>query len=208
VENPARRLTTRETVLLITDAADGSVEGRTVMQKLAYFSGLGLGLGTRLGHRPHFYGPYSSKVEDALSLASVAGDLQETVERMPDWSGTGPDVAKYSYALTDQGRAKAQSLRAEHPDEWKRIATAVSAIREVVPDLNQKTLSSAAKTYLILSETEDDVSEEQIPDLAGRLGWKLTAAEVRRTVDVLKQLGLVTIEGDQPTPPAQASAAA
>jgi uncharacterized protein YwgA len=192
---------------LITDAANGSVEGRTVMQKLAYFSGLGLGLGTRLGHRPHFYGPYSSKVEDALSLASVAGDLQETVERMPDWSGTGPDVVKYSYSLTDQGHAKAEALKAEHLEEWQRIATSVSAIRRVVPDLNQKTLSSAAKTYLILSESDEDVAEEQIPDLARRLGWNLTPAEVRRTVEVLKQLGLVAIAEEESAPPAPTEAA-
>lgn len=83
MERVARPLTTRDTVLLITHAAGDTVGGRTIMQKLAYFSGLGLNTG--LGHRPHYYGPYSSKVEDAVSNAVIAGELHETVERMPHW---------------------------------------------------------------------------------------------------------------------------
>lgn len=42
MERAARPLTTRDTVLLITHAAGDQVAGRTVMQKLAYFTGLGL----------------------------------------------------------------------------------------------------------------------------------------------------------------------
>jgi len=198
VENPARRLTTRETVLLIVAAAGERVEGRTVMQKLAYFSGLGLG--TVLGHRAHFYGPYSARVEDGLVLAAVGGDLKETVERMPDWTGSGSDYVKYTYDLTEQGREKVAALRDEHPEESGRIDTAVRAIRNVIPDLNQKTLSSAAKTYLILAESEGDVSEDRIPELATKLGWKLSQADANQTVEILRQLGLVAVAGEEPEP--------
>lgn len=93
MDGTARPLTTRDTILLITHAAGDQVAGRTVMQKLAYFAGLGLNTG--LGHRAHFYGPYSSRVEHAVSNAVIAGQLHETVERMPHWRG-GPDVLKYT----------------------------------------------------------------------------------------------------------------
>jgi uncharacterized protein YwgA len=161
-------LTTRDTVLLIVRAAGDSVQGRTVMQKLSYFSGLELSASP--GHRAHYYGPYSSRVEDALNLAVVAGDLHELVERYPDWYGSGPDTLKYTYQLTDAGKAKALELAEEHAAEWERIEHAVAAIRTVIPDLNQKTLSSAAKTYLIVSESDETVQEDHIPQLAEKLG--------------------------------------
>jgi len=188
MEHAERPITTRETVLLIADAVGDPVPGRTVMQKLAYFASIGLG--TTLGHRAYYYGPYSSKIEDALSVASVAGELHETVERLPDWSG-GPDILKYTYALTDDGRRKAEQVIAEAPGQWDRISYAVHSIRATVPDFNQKMLSSAAKTYLIISDSPEETSEEDIPELASRLGWTLTAEQVTQTVDLLQRLGLV-----------------
>ncbi len=189
--NQARDLTTRDTVLLIAAALGGTADGRTVVQKLAYF--VGLALSASLGHRPHYYGPYSSRVEDALNLAVVAGELDEQVQRFPDWYG-GPDVRRYTYRLTDDGRNKVDALKGAHPDEWQRIQEAVAAIKRVVPDLEQKTLSSAAKTYLIVSESEETVSEDEIPDLARHLGWTLNKAQVRKTVEILEELGLLEVE--------------
>jgi uncharacterized protein YwgA len=59
VEAAERGLTTRDTVLLIADAVGDPVRGRTILQKLAYFSSIDLG--SALGHRAYYYGPYSSK---------------------------------------------------------------------------------------------------------------------------------------------------
>jgi uncharacterized protein YwgA len=194
VERAAKPLSTRDTVLLISHAVGDEVGGRTLMQKLAYFSGLELGVA--LGHRPHYYGPYSAKVEDALNNAVIAGELHETVDRIPDWSG-GPDVLKYTYTLQPDGLQRAQRVIGEHPEEWERILSAVTKIKEVLPDLNQKTLSSAAKTYLIVDETEGGVSEDEIPALARRLGWKLSRAEVTKTVEILNKLNLLEDGHDQ-----------
>jgi uncharacterized protein YwgA len=188
VERAARPLTTRDTVLLISHAAGDRVVGRTVMQKLAYFSGLFLG--TALGHHAHYYGPYSSKVEDALNNAVIAGELREIAERMPDWSG-GPDLRKYTYDLQPSGRDRVERLVRTHPKEWQRILTAVGAVRTVLPDLDQKTLSSAAKTFLIISESEEGVEEDDIPALARQLGWELSPAQVRTTIRLLDHLGLL-----------------
>jgi uncharacterized protein YwgA len=175
-------------VLLIADAAGGTVGGRTVMQKLAYFSSISLG--STLGHRAYYYGPYSSKVDDALSVASIAGELHETADRMSDWNG-GPDIVRYTYALTDSGRARISQIKEQAPEHWGCIAAAVAAVRRAIPDLNQKMLSSAAKTYLIISDSDDEIDESDIPDLAARLGWELSDEQVATTVSILQQLGLV-----------------
>lgn len=192
MESTERGLTTRDTVLLIADAVGGTVPGRTVMQKLAYFSGIGLG--STLGHRAYYYGPYSSKVEDALSVASVAGELHETADRMSDWSG-GPDIVRYTYTLTEEGGRRVAALKERSPRQWDTIASAVAAVKSAIPDLNQKMLSSAAKTYLIISDSEGTIEESDIPALAAQLGWELTADQVEKTVSILQQLGLVEDTG-------------
>src|SRR6266516_2894920 len=114
------------------------------MQKLAYFTGLHLNTG--LGHRPHYFGPYSSKVEDAVTNAVIAGELHETVERLPDWRG-GPDALKYTYDLTGAGKVRVDRLIEHNSDEWDRVRDSVHAVQAVLPGLDQKTLSAAAKTY-------------------------------------------------------------
>jgi uncharacterized protein YwgA len=163
------------------------------MQKLAYFTSLGLNIG--LGHRAHFFGPYSSKVEDAVSNAVIAGEIHETVERMPHWSG-GPDVLKYTYELTENGRTRVERLVKQHRQEWNSVRESVDAIQTVLPNLDQKTLSSAAKTYLIISESEEGVDEAEIPALAKRLGWDLNGDQVRDTVMLLERLNLLVDAGD------------
>lgn len=192
MESTERGLTTRDMVLLIADAVGGTVAGRTVMQKLAYFSSINLG--SALGHRAYYYGPYSSKVDDALSVASIAGELRETADRMSDWSG-GPDIVRYTYELTETGRARLAQIKERSREHSDSITATVCAVRTAIPDLNQKMLSSAAKTYLIISDSEDDIDEGDIPGLAARLGWDLTDEQVEKTVSILQQLGLVEDTG-------------
>jgi uncharacterized protein YwgA len=194
VDRAARPLTTRDTVLLITHAAGDQVAGRTIMQKLAYFTGLGLQ--ARLGHRPHYFGPYSSKVEDAVANAVIAGELRETAERLPDWHG-GPDVLKYTYDLAAPGKERVDRLIENNAPAWDRVRDSVQAVKAVLPTLDQKTLSAAAKTYLIISESDEGVDEAEIPKLAKRLGWELSARQASDTVTLLERLELVdTGEGD------------
>jgi uncharacterized protein YwgA len=191
VGSTPRPVTTRDTVLLIVHAAGDIVAGRTVMQKLAYFAGLGRP--APLGHKPHYYGPYSSQVEDAVGNAVIAGELRETVERMPGW-GRGPDVLKYTYELEAAGKTRVDRLIEDHHEEWDTVRDAVNAIKQVVPTLDQKTLSTAAKTHLIVIESagEDGVVPlNDIPELAKSLGWDISPEQVETTVELLGQLGLV-----------------
>lgn len=165
------------------------------MQKLAYFTALGLNVS--LGHRPHFYGPFSVKVEDAVANAVIAGELHETVERIPHWRG-GPDLRKYTYDLTELGKQRVDDLIEHNASEWDHVRDPVHAIKDVLPTLDQTTLSSAAKTFLIISESDTGVAVSKIPSLAKRLGWDLEPHQVKNTMSLLKQLGLVAGPGKKP----------
>jgi hypothetical protein len=185
-----KRLKDRELVLLIADAAGGKLEGRTIAQKLAYFGGVILDQTT--GHTPYYFGPFSYDVERALNLASLSGEFQETIERIPDWHG-GPDANKHTYALTKDGRKEVEAIRESHPEESATIDRAVQAIADAVPGFHQKTLSAAAKIHLIVSEQDDPVPLSDIRQLARELGWHLSTNEIKKTIQVLKRLELVEV---------------
>jgi hypothetical protein len=115
---------------------------------------------------------------------------------MSDWSG-GPDIVRYTYELTDQGRERVARLKDQSPAQWDRIASSVAAVKGAIPDLNQKLLSSVAKTYLMINDSDEDIDESDIPKLAALLGWELTADQVAKTVSVLQELGLVEDASDE-----------
>ena len=53
-------------VHLTLHALGGQVRGKTKLQKMVYFAGILTGAIEELGYRPHYYGPYSSEVTDAM----------------------------------------------------------------------------------------------------------------------------------------------
>ena len=81
-----KRLTDRELLLLIASAADGTLAGRTVAQKLAYFGGRKLEQPT--GHTAYYYGPYSDEITAALKDGRVLFAYQPVVgakSRVAHW---------------------------------------------------------------------------------------------------------------------------
>jgi hypothetical protein len=183
-----RDLSERDVLVLLADAAGGVIEGRTVFQKLAYFAGRRLH--RDFGHRAHYFGPFSSSVESSLKVSVLAGEFDEAIERIPDWYG-GPDALKYRCTLSDVGRKRVASLRAEFPDEASTIDEVVHVISDAVPELRQQTLSAAAKIDLIVAQQDEPVPVDELPKLARRLGWHLSRGQVKKTVDVLTRLDLI-----------------
>lgn len=198
MERTSEGLTTRDTLLLITHAAGDEVRGRTAMQKLAYFSALDLG--AAFGHRAYHYGPYSSRVEDAVENAVIAGELEQEIQRFRN-SGRRPDVVRYTYRLSEAGQRRVGQLIFDHPEAWEAIRARIEAIRSVVRNFDPKTLSIIAKTYLLVREAEEEVEVAQIPQLAARLGWKLTETQARTTVELLQKLELVEGADEEPAAP-------
>jgi uncharacterized protein YwgA len=185
-------LTIRDAALLALDAAEGKIEGRTAMQKIMYFAAVELG--EDFGHQAHYFGPYSRAVENALTTSALGEEVTETIERFPTYA-SGPDIRKYTYQLTPTGKQEVEAARAEHEDEAEKISRTVEAVRTVVPDLNQNTLSMAAKVDFIVYQENDRIPLAEIPDLAKQLGWEISEAQVRQSVELLQRLGRLTVDG-------------
>jgi uncharacterized protein len=183
-------LTPREAILLALHAADGTVEGRTAMQKIMYF--VAVALDTDFGHRAHYYGPYSRVVEYALAQSAFADEVTETMERIPSYS-SGPDLRKYTYELTAQGERAVEAISNDHPAEAERIKQTVDAVHDAVPDLDQNTLSMAAKIHFIVTQEDEPTPLIEIPTLARQLGWRISDPQVDRSVELLQRLGLLSV---------------
>jgi hypothetical protein len=182
-------LTPRDAVLLAIDAAGGTVEGRTAIQKIAYF--VAVALADDLGHRAHYYGPYSRPVEYALAQTALGEKVTETMERFPSYA-SGPDIRKYTYALTGDGVSEVAAIRATYGAQADMIKVTVDAIHKAVPDFDQNTLSMAAKIHFIVSQQDQPTKLAEIPALANQLGWRISEEQVARSVELLRGLELLT----------------
>jgi hypothetical protein len=185
VERPDDHLTVRETVLLVIDAAGGKIEGRTPIQKLCYFAGLAIN--EDLGHRAHYYGPYSREVEVAVENETFAGDLAES---MRTFNASGREGRQYTYELTDQGKKFVKEIRTGKADAAARVAPIVQKLGELVPGYRQHPLSLAAKVDLILRQ-QGALMADQIPAVAKGLGWEVNDDEVAEAVHILVGIGRV-----------------
>jgi uncharacterized protein YwgA len=183
-----KRLKDRELLLLVASAASGTLEGRTVAQKLVYFAGRKLGQST--GHTPYFYGPYSDDFDAALKRGVLAEEFSEQIERIPDWFG-GQDALKHIYELTERGKEAASTVAEEHKQEAQEVRSTIVAIAEAVPGFRQRTLSAAAKIDLIITEQERFVPLTEVRLLAQELGWQLSDHEAQEALEVLRRLDLV-----------------
>lgn len=183
-------LTPREAVLLALDAAGGTVDGRTAMQKIMYF--VSVALDSDLGHRAHYYGPYSRAVEYALTQTALAEEVTETMERIPSYT-SGPDIRKYTYELTPAGKEEVNAAKTKNGAYAALIKTTVDSVHEAVPDLDQNTLSMAAKIHFIVNQQVVQPTKLiDIPALAKQLGWRISDTQVEQSVALLRGLNLLT----------------
>src|SRR5215204_269650 len=109
----------RDLVLaVIVQCADRGEFGRTSLQKVSYLAGLRLGID--LGHRAHFFGPYSAAVEADTDALAMSGLVAESVQVL-GVNSQGWPVRQYSYRITDDGRRAYDEIAAESPDEVGRL---------------------------------------------------------------------------------------
>src|SRR5262245_25017650 len=135
-----KRLKNRELVLLVADAAGGTLDGRVKAKKAIYFCGLGLKQPT--GHSGYYYGPYREEFASALTRDVMRGELTESIERIQDWYA-GADATKHVYKLTDPGQAAVTAIKAEHEEEAEAVNNTVAVIAAEIPEFRQRTLSAA-----------------------------------------------------------------
>lgn len=167
-------------VLALLAAAD-NIPSRTMLQKLVYLS-------ADLADEPlpfsaHFYGPYSSDLQEDVEALVAGGLLTETVSRLEPWEPTPFDVVQYRYRLTDSGRAAA----ADVPGGTRAIAERVVQAARAAHAWNQASLALAAKLRH-LRRIDPSVGDDRVPALAQQFGWRMTEESARRGARLLEAL--------------------
>jgi uncharacterized protein YwgA len=167
-------------VLALLAAAD-DIPSRTMLQKLVYLS-------ADLADEPlpfsaHFYGPYSSDLQEDVEALVAGGLVTETVSRLEPWEPTPFDVVQYRYGLTDAGRDAAALVPGETRDQAERVVQAARAAHA----WNQASLSLAAKLRH-LRRIDPSLGDDQVPALAHQFGWRMTEESARRGARLLEAL--------------------
>ncbi len=136
-------------VLALIASNQGHIEGRTVLQKLSYFIGEHLHLS--LGFKPHYFGPFSSEIEDSTEILVCSGLLRELSETVPIHDPNSDfEPRKYRYDLTEKGK---QYLRNSGLEELKDFQAAKDFLNSMRGSMgfNPRVLSAVAKIHYIVS---------------------------------------------------------
>jgi len=180
----------RHVVLFAIEQIHGRPNGRTYLQKLCYF--VQRLKGWPLGFRAHYYGPYSDAVSAELSFLVSAGLVGET-RRGSGVAGVGGwEIARFDYALTDQGRAAAERLAERDATEAAKIRSAVKQVLDA-GEQSYVELSFAAKTDWILQSENGPMTFEGIAQTAKRFNWSVQGGHVQKAAELLSKLGLVQL---------------
>ncbi|SHF57461.1 hypothetical protein SAMN02745218_02617 [Desulfofundulus australicus DSM 11792] len=184
-------MTALENFLLMLEAAGGKMAGKTLIQKRAYFLNEFLKLGLRF--KPHYYGPYSPDLDDAIGRAKVLGFVQESAVDFGPNISTGFEVRRFDYILTPDGKVVVAALKKQYRSEWEQLAETLSKIYKA--DKNDYVaLSLAAKAFYVLSTLNTPLSVPDIVREARRIGWRVSERDVERAAELLMKLGLVNGE--------------
>jgi uncharacterized protein YwgA len=182
-----------ETILGIIELAGGKLQGRTTLQKLAYFAAVeGI---CDFKFRAHYYGPYSDEVAQTTSLLSALEALHEDVvitgSQTDLWlREVSGDVRTYTYSLTDQGREIVNNIHKEYPEQWVRLQQLVSTCQKET-NLSPGVLATAAKVHFIYTHGPDAPgSNTSVEKAAAGFGWQLSEEDVTKVRHLLERIGI------------------
>lgn len=182
----------RDLVLLVLDAFDGRMQGKTLLQKRSYFVALLCDWEKTMGFDAHYYGPYSAEIDNALGQLKALGFVQESRSRFGTIGDGGFEVSRYDYELTPDGRRIASLRKKKDADSSRAIRDAVRQI-ESAGNPNYIELSIAAKAYYLLEQKGGPASADDLIQLAERFDWQIRRDQMIRAWEFLKDLELITI---------------
>lgn len=180
-------------LLIVIDAFGGSVHGRTLLQKRAYFASLLSGVDSGLAFDAHFYGPYSATVDNSVSRLKSLGFVNEENTGF-GVAPSGFEIRRYDYNLTNDGKKIVGTLKSS--SEYGSIVQACEAILKA-GDPNYFELSIAAKANFILAKRGRAMSRDEIMREAQRFDWDIRRPSLDNAVRFLEKLGLVQ-DGNSP----------
>lgn len=174
-----------EIILLLIKGFGGELGGRTLIQKLCYF--FSVYKGKNMGFKPHFYGPYSPYVENALDELEGIALVDKEVECLGE-NSEGEEVKKYNYRLTKYGKQALDtitpSLERQELDEFIGLAK-----MNEIPSTTD--ISIAAKSHFILNRENRTLTYDEIRNKAGAFKWKIKPESIDKAIDILKSFNMV-----------------
>ena len=171
-----------EFLLSVLGSSSAPVDGRTAIQKIAYFSSIKTEVD--LGYKPHFYGPYSPVVSGLLENLVAMGFIEERARL------TSHDRTMYSYSLTDDGVRLVDDIRRRETSKLSTIHRVVDRCERIAGN-SISVLSWAAKVYFLLSQRGQEISYREAEEAGKRFGWNLSRKEIESGGRLLVGLGLV-----------------
>ncbi len=185
------QMSARDLVLAIVGSGSGDSDlGRTTLQKIAYL--YGIAHGRDLGHRPYYYGPFSSAVERDVEALTVAGLVDEHAAPLGFVTPSGRPATRYRYTVTADGQRRLARLAETYAEEAAGVAEFVRLLARTFGTLNQNDLSIAAKTLFIARDQARPLTTEEVSALAKDYGWDVGPRQVDQVVEMLAGLRLVT----------------
>ena len=175
-------------LLVVKEAGEKGLQGRTLLQKKVYF--LSELVGIDLGFSAHYYGPYSGLVAGHLASLVNHGFLDERTEvfeTSPSRNRFG-ERNRYTYFLTDEAEELWDDIEND-PEcaEWKEKLDRINA-HEIAQDFNK--LSIAAKVHYIV-KWRGKTTVAEVKQVAGEYGWNV-GENIESVLSFLTKLGLVT----------------
>lgn len=176
-------------MLCLIDSSGGTVQGRTLLQKRAFFVTELIGEDFGLKFDAHYYGPFSPTVEGTATQLKNLGFLQESSTGFGIVSD-GFEVRRYDYTLTDDGKFLVGGLR-ETP-EYEKISAAMHRIL-AAGDPSYMELSIAAKAYFLLKKKEGNrMSVAELVKEAEKYSWNISPQSVTRAIAFLTSIDLAS----------------
>lgn len=163
------------------------IEGRTTIQKLLYFQTVKIPTFS-IPYHHYFYGPFSRDVASALEDLSAFSYVNEIVH-----SGL---YDSYSYELTKKGDKYAEAKIKQFPKEYEKILEIIKICKEFC-DLKSAPLSYAAKSYYILTSTEEGrkgkYNNEDVRNIGKNFDWNIAENDIETGISLLQKLNLVSV---------------
>ncbi len=178
----------QDVVLLLLKHHGGEIHGKTVLQKVAYF--VSVRTNRDLSFSPHFFGPYSRTLQNALDLLVLSGSVEEQ-ERVIGTNTAGAPIRHYLYKISPAGESLAEGIVKKKEEVSEQTAFVLERIGQQHADKSARPLSLAAKVHFILSNRNRALTADEISKASQELGWEVRPKEVDRAIDLLKKLELV-----------------
>ena len=179
----------QDLILLVIGSEKGkSLRGRTTLQKKLYF--LSVLKRADLGFRPHYYGPYSSRVAENLDILVSTGFLKEVTETLSTDRNIFGEIRRHTYSWTCDSEAVMGEIKQEDGyTDWEKALDMLNS-HPLASDFN--TLSIAAKVHYIVNR-QVRATPEQIREVAKEYGWDINDSQIENVRSFLETLSLISV---------------